>query len=92
MDKCLWGNLKTRLSFESKLTIQKILETADAMEKSMPHGDDMRFQKPGKEDFYKTFNKKFSLEPEVSSYTSTQSRILPCSLAHLDLALCFSGL
>ncbi|XP_063682709.1 uncharacterized protein LOC134817497 [Bolinopsis microptera] len=47
MEKCIWCNLKTRLAFESKLTISKILEIADDMSRRMPPGEDLRFQMPG---------------------------------------------
>ncbi|KAL5254801.1 hypothetical protein ACHWQZ_G014292 [Mnemiopsis leidyi] len=70
MDKCLWGHLKTRLSFESNLTINKILEVADEMRKSMPAGKDIRFEKPGSSELYKTFPNKYSLEAQVNSVLS----------------------
>ena len=78
MDKCLWGNLRTRLSFEDKLTVDKILKIAEELENSFPAGKDMRFKKPGN-DLYKTFPKAGSLHSEVThlklSYNSWRKLI-----------------
>jgi len=60
LDKCLYGNLKARLCFEPKLTIQRIIEIASDMDKCS--GKNLRFEKPEAEDLYKTFPNKFSLE------------------------------
>ena len=66
MEKCIWCNLKTRLAFESKLTISKIQEIADDMSRRMPPGEDLRFQMPGSSEL-KQFPITQSLEPTVTS-------------------------
>ena len=80
MDKCLWGHLKTRLSFESNLTIRKILEVAEEMRKSMPAGKDIRFDKPGSSDLYKTSPNKYSLEAQVNRVKVYKRSAFSCTI------------
>jgi hypothetical protein len=49
------------------LTVNRILEIAEEMRKCMPAGKDLRFEKPGSSELYKTFPNKYSLEAKVTS-------------------------
>ena len=63
MDKCLWGNLKTRLAFEERLTINRIMEVAEEI-KSEPltKSTDYSYQNPSADKLFGVFRKDWNKE------------------------------